>query len=270
MKKIIFYEARLFFTAMMFFTRLPVPRYIDHGSEYLQRSSKYFSWIGVIVGAITALSTFLFLYLFSTQVSVLLGMVTGILATGAFHEDGFADACDAFGGGWTKDKILAIMKDSRLGTFGVIGLIAILSIKFFLLEEIIKQLDLTLKFDTHSIVRWFAIIIWSHTLSRFAAVTMLQQYEYVSDTQTSKSKPLASSKLLWHEWIVGAIPVVILMFLLPFSYLLVLPCVLISRLYLGWYFNKWIGGYTGDCLGAVQQVCEVIIYLTITVIWKFT
>src|SRR3954447_16259114 len=130
MKKLFVYEARLFFTAMMFFTRLPVPRYIDHSSEYLQRSSKYFSWMGLITGTISASSTFLFLYLFSMPVSVLLGMIVGILVTGAFHEDGFADTCDAFGGGWTKEKILAIMKDSRLGTFGVIGLIAILSIKF--------------------------------------------------------------------------------------------------------------------------------------------
>src|SRR4028118_1536958 len=130
-------ELRIFFTAMMFLTRLPVPKLTDHSSEYLEKSSKYFPLIGWIVGAISC-GTFLAFYQFlSIEISLLASIIAGILTTGAFHEDGFADVCDAFGGGWTKEKILEIMKDSRLGTYGTVGLIAILSVKFFLLRDLI-------------------------------------------------------------------------------------------------------------------------------------
>ncbi len=64
-------------------------------------------------------------------------MITGLLVTGAFHEDGFADVCDGMGGGWTKEKILLIMKDSRIGAYGAIGLIANTTTKFLLLKELL-------------------------------------------------------------------------------------------------------------------------------------
>jgi adenosylcobinamide-GDP ribazoletransferase len=270
MKKKLFYETRLFFTALMFFTRLPVPRNVYHGAEYLQRSSKYFSWIGLIVGSISALTTLLLLQWFSTEISLLLGMVSGVITTGAFHEDGFADVCDAFGGGWTKETILAIMKDSRLGTFGVIGLGMILSLKFFLLKEIITHFGTSMKLNNEVIPAWLAIITWAHTVSRFAAITVTQRYDYVSDSQRSKSQSFVNRKLTLPDWITATVPMAIPILILPLSYLFALPCVFLSTLLLGRYFNKWIGGYTGDCLGAVQQIGEVVIYLTITVIWRFT
>src|SRR4051794_21756033 len=108
-------ELRIFFTAIMFLTRLPVPRFTDHSPEYLKQSSRYFPLVGWIVGGIGALVFYLFSSFFSLELSLLASIIATVLATGAFHEDGFADVCDAFGGGWTKEKILAIMKDSRLG-----------------------------------------------------------------------------------------------------------------------------------------------------------
>src|SRR5258708_3410401 len=123
-------EWKIFLTAVMFLTRISVPKNIDHSAEYLEKSPKYFPVTGWIVGGISALLFLVFSRYISTDIGVLASMIAGILTTGAFHEDGFADTCDAFGGGWTKEKILQIMKDSRIGAFGAIGLLAILSSKF--------------------------------------------------------------------------------------------------------------------------------------------
>jgi adenosylcobinamide-GDP ribazoletransferase len=125
-------ELKLFFTALSFYTRLPAPAFI-HGNNagLLPDSIRYLPLIGWMAGIVAAIVYLLANYLFGDTLAVLFSMVATVLLTGAFHEDGFADVCDGFGGGWTKDRILDIMKDSRLGTYGVLGLILLLGIKFF-------------------------------------------------------------------------------------------------------------------------------------------
>ena len=94
-------ELRIFFTALMFLTRLPVPKIIDHNPDYLQKAAKYFPMIGWAVGIICGL-TFAAGNFLSTPIAAVLCIIAGLVTTGAFHEDGFADVCDGFGGGWTK------------------------------------------------------------------------------------------------------------------------------------------------------------------------
>src|SRR5215472_2556593 len=129
-------EVRIFFTAVMFLTRLRVPPSIDHSPEYMRQAPRYFPMVGWIVGGISALAFWIGAKYISGDFGIAAAMITSLLVTGAFHEDGFADVCDGFGGGWTKEKILLIMKDSRIGAFGAIGLIAILGTKFLLLKEL--------------------------------------------------------------------------------------------------------------------------------------
>ncbi|MBS1564845.1 MAG: adenosylcobinamide-GDP ribazoletransferase, partial [Bacteroidetes bacterium] len=95
-------EWRIFLTAVMFMTRIRVPASIDHRPEYLQQAPRYFPVIGWIVGGISVLTFLFFNKFFSENIALLASMIAGILTTGAFHEDGFADVCDGFGGGWTK------------------------------------------------------------------------------------------------------------------------------------------------------------------------
>ena len=128
-------EIAVFLTAIMFFTRIPCPKNIDHSPEILTKSSRYFSLVGIIVGFFGALVFYVSELLFNDTISILLSMSGTIWITGAFHEDGFADVCDGFGGGWTKEKILTIMKDSRVGTYGIVGLGLLLAIKFNALSE---------------------------------------------------------------------------------------------------------------------------------------
>ncbi|NER11979.1 adenosylcobinamide-GDP ribazoletransferase [Leptobacterium flavescens] len=249
-------EIHIFLTAIMFFTRIPCPKWVDHSPEYLSKSSRYFSLVGLIVGGLGALVFYGSSFVFPVSVSVLLSMVATIYLTGAFHEDGFADVCDGFGGGWTKEKILLIMKDSRLGTYGVMGLSLLLLIKFTALQEI----------DPSYIP---LSIIAGHSLSRFIATTLIFTHPYVRDTDDSKAKPAAKSmtvSMLLVSALFGILP--LFFFKSPFIFVVLIP-VYLSKMYLGGKFKKWLGGQTGDCAGAVQQLSEVVFYLSLIALWKF-
>ena len=102
----------------------------------MQQAPRYFPLVGWIVAALSALFYLVFSRFISSDPGILAAIVTGVLTTGAFHEDGFADVCDGFGGGWTKEKILLIMKDSRIGAFGAIGLILLFGAKYLVLREL--------------------------------------------------------------------------------------------------------------------------------------
>ena len=110
-------EVQIFLTAVMFYTRIPVPSWVNHDADYLNKATKYFPLIGWIVGIIAVLVFVGANYLFNPSIAIIISMAASVLLTGAFHEDGFADVCDGFGGGWTKEKILMIMKDSRVGAY---------------------------------------------------------------------------------------------------------------------------------------------------------
>ncbi|AXT55830.1 adenosylcobinamide-GDP ribazoletransferase [Aquimarina sp. MMG015] len=249
-------EIHIFFTALMFFTRIPCPKWVNHDPGYLRKSSKYFPLVGILIGGIGASIFYGFSFLFSLEISLLLSMFSTIYATGAFHEDGFADVCDGFGGGWTKEKILLIMKDSRLGTYGTIGILLLLAIKFSALREIAP-------------VYIPLIIISGHSLSRFIATTLIFTHPYVRDTEDSKAKPAAKSmsiSMLMISAFFGIVPLVF--FLNPLVFLTLIPMYL-SKMFLAAKFKKWIGGQTGDCAGAVQQLSEVVFYLSILALWKY-
>ena len=210
--------------------------------------------MGWIVGGICAASFWVSHYVFSMPISVLISMIAGILTTGAFHEDGFADVCDGFGGGWTKEKILDIMKDSRTGAYGTIGVALILLFKFITLIEMPLSVILV-------------VIVAAHSFSRLCAVGVVASSVYVRENEDAKAKPLAkiiTMKEIIPAVIFGCLP---LLFLGRLSIALFLP--IIATYFLRRYFHKWIGGYTGDCLGATQQIAELMFYLGILAAWKF-
>lgn len=251
-------EIRLFFTALMFYTRIPVPKWVGHSPERLNRATRYFPLIGWIVGGSMAGVIYLSQWVFPLSISVMLGLVASVLMTGAFHEDGFADVCDGFGGGWTKEQILRIMKDSRLGTYGTIGLLLLMSSKFWVLYEL-GQKNLFLLLVT---------IIASHALSRGLAATFIRKHHYVREDAESKAKPVAQRLSSVDLLIAGGFALLPLV-LFPHWWLVlsIIPALLIHW-YLGGYFTRWIGGYTGDCLGATQQVGELAMVLGVLALWE--
>jgi len=253
MKKQIHY----FFTALMFFSRIPCPKWVDHSPEVLNKSNRYFSLVGIVIGSIAAFAFFLASYILPTDIAIITSMITSVWITGAFHEDGFADVCDGFGGGWTKENILVIMKDSRLGTYGVSGLVFIIALKFLALYHL-NALSVNL----------IIVIISGHAISRFIATLLLYTHKYVRDASTAKIKQTnqqISSKSLIISGVFGILP--LLFFKKGFILFSLIPLVLLYW-YMGRFFKRWIGGQTGDCAGALQQVAEIIYYISILVLWK--
>jgi adenosylcobinamide-GDP ribazoletransferase len=238
----------LFFTALGFLTRLPVPYLFPYDPAHLSACSRYFPLVGVVVGALVSVLFWLALQAFEPHLALLLSMVLGILLTGAFHEDGFADCCDGFGGGWQKEQVLTIMKDSRLGTYGVIGLLSILALKFAALAALpLEQV--------------IPALLLAHGLSRLVAVSYLLDLPYVQDIDQSKVKPLATG-LSVRSAMFATLTVLPLLLLLSLTQALaVLLLLLVFRQLFAVYLKHRLGGYTGDCLGMAQQFAEVLIYL---------
>lgn len=261
-------ELHIFFTCLMFYTRIPCPKNITHHPDYLNKATRYFPFIGWIVGSVSFLAFYLFSYFLSTETAVIFSIVISVLTTGAFHEDGFADVCDGFGGGWTKEKILTIMKDSAIGAYGAIGLVLLFLLKFKLLSESVSIFQLE---SYNGLLNIFLLFISAHALSRLAAISIIFTHEYSRDDASSKSKPIAqknSWKEIFGAFFFGLLPLFSLSYF-RFQFLFLLIPVFLTRYFLARYFQKWIDGYTGDCLGATQQVCEVIFYLSFLFIWKF-
>ena len=252
-------EVRIFFTALMFYTRIPCPSWVDHQEDYLEKSTRYFPLIGWIVGITAAAVIYLCHFIFPMPVCVILSLATSVLVTGAFHEDGFADVCDGFGGGWTKEKILDIMKDSRVGAYGAVGIVILLLLKIATTVELLN------------INIWFALkaIVLAHVLSRFSAVAIIFTQEYARADETSKVKPVAK-KISNTNFLISAIWVIPCFFLFNtwWVFLAIVP-VYLMKMYLAYYFTKWIGGYTGDCLGATQQINELLTLLFCLGLCKF-
>ncbi|WP_068546617.1 adenosylcobinamide-GDP ribazoletransferase [Thalassotalea crassostreae] len=245
------YQLNLFFLALSFFSRLPVPRNLNYSPLLLNQSSRYFSLVGIVLAFCVVGVYQLSVSVLPLSASVLLVMIASVMLTGAFHEDGLADMADGIGGGLTVEKRLSIMKDSRLGTYGTITLMLTLTLKFILLFELAQQNLLVL-----------AVLV-SYPLSRALAASLIYDMNYVSDEELSKSKPLAarqSSKELLILFIIGILPSV---FLPPQTVIIIVFVLFIFRQGFKAWLNSRLGGYTGDCLGAAQQIAELLIYLII-------
>lgn len=253
-------QFHVFLNSLMFYTRIPVPSWMKHDSKMLNKATIYFPVIGWIVGAIAALVFYISSLVFiNPEIPILLSMLASVLTTGAFHEDGFANVCNGFGSSWEKEKILDIMNNSRMGTYGSVGLILIFGLKFFSLESLDNQTLICTLFIAHS-------------LSRFVALSFIFTLGSVREDELNIAKPVAkkiSLNDLLKAFIYAILPLFIYVIITKnFFLLLVFPPLIILQLYFGYYFKKRIGGYTADCLGATQQVAEVIIYLVVVAISK--
>ena len=251
-------EIKIFLTSIMFYTRIPCPSFIDHSEEYLNKATRYFPLVGTIVGSLSFFSFWLTNLIFNEQISVLISIATGIFITGAFHEDGLADTFDGFGGGWTKEKILEIMKDSRIGTYGAISLILTLLLKVLILYSLILEINFYFSQNINLII--FLIFISYHSLSRLSAINIVFTSGYSRADDQSKSKPVAKNNtyieiIIAYFW--GITPFIFLCFF-NLQYLPILPIIWLFSILSTRYLIKHLEGYTGDCLGAVEQLSELL------------
>lgn len=241
-------QLRYLCAALGYFTRLPVPRGIASDPGDLAGAIRYFPLVGALVGGIGALVYLLALRVFPASIAVLLSMIATLAATGAFHEDGLADCCDAFGGGATREDVLRIMRDPRIGAFGAVALVVALALKWQTLVALPPLL-----------AAW--LMIAAHAASRAMAASYLVTLDYaraegkaqpVAQRMSWRSYSLAAALglpwLLWPDWRAGLVGLVV---------------ALVLRVLLARYFVRRLGGYTGDCLGFAQQVFELAIYLSV-------
>ena len=243
------YQWELFSLAMGFFSRLPMPKNTPYSEERMNRSGRYFSTVGLLLGVLCGGVFLLLDAVLPSAIAIFLMMSFSLMLTGAFHEDGLTDMADGIGGGMTVERRLTIMKDSRIGTYGASALIMALLGKWVLLNELVSMAGL------------FMIIVTGYTFSRAIAASLIYDMPYVSDLDTSKSKPLANKQTK------GELAFLMLIGLLPSLWFgLAFTCVLAFVAYVFRVgFKKWliarIGGFTGDCLGAAQQLMELLIYI---------
>ena len=226
----------------------------DYTKDMLNKSTKYLPLIGYIVGGLSAFVFWISSLYFSENVSIVLSMVVAILTTGAFHEDGLADTFDAFGGGWTKEKKLEIMKDSRIGTYGSLALILALLLKFSLLTEFKPNITV-------------AVIFIAHVLSRLSPVVIIYFLDYVRIDSSSKVKPVGDG-ISFPNLLISFVFAIVPLFFFRLETLILIPIMFLVQFVLALWYKKHLDGYTGDALGASQQLSELAILLVLVILWK--
>jgi adenosylcobinamide-GDP ribazoletransferase len=183
-----------------------------------------------------------------TAVAIILSLGATVLITGALHEDGLADAADGFGGGQTPERILEIMKDSRIGTYGAMALILVLLLKLSALASLTRADTVT-------------ALIAAHTLSRWSSVALMWRYAYLGTKGAAFGGKVTLFRALTATVIAAAICAAVLRWRAVNAILVAIVVTAAA----GMYFRRRLGGVTGDCLGAANQLVEVAIYLTLFV-----
>lgn len=241
-------EARLLAIAAAFLTRLPLARWLRHSDDSLNHSSRYFSLVGALVGTFGALVLVCTAAWLPLPVAVILSVAATALLTGAFHEDGLADTCDAFGGGITSADVFRIMEDSRIGAFGALGLGLAIALKVTSLSHLPLALAPM-------------ALVFAHAFSRSVGVLVMATGQYARK-EGGKTRPVASGVGASDATIATAIGLAPI-FLAPALFLPAAACMLLAGVGLYAYFRARIGGYTGDTLGAIQQLTEIVCYLVL-------
>ena len=272
---------RHYLLSLQFFTRIPVTgrlaQWVGYSPAMLRASAGHFPGVGVLVGGLVAAFTALLLAGlpgggFSPLVAAVWGPALGVLLTGAFHEDGLADVFDGLGGSPDRDRALIIMKDSRVGAFGAMALMLVLLAKVSLLALL----------GSVSGGLLCAALFLAHAVSRTWPLLLIRLMPHVGDLghgAGSKSKPLADqigvgSLITAFIWCVLALALVAYAqaatgwIAIGRSDIALLQALVVALAFsalawgvMGRWFWRRLGGFTGDCLGATQQLCELAFYL---------
>jgi adenosylcobinamide-GDP ribazoletransferase len=245
---------RRFFIAVQFLTRLPVPRSRNNAESELGKAAAFFPLVGLIVGVEAALVFVLLQHLLPVPASVLCALAFAAFITNGFHEDGLADTFDGFGGGWTRDRVLEIMRDSRIGTYGTLALIFV----------VLGKLNFLSVLPQSQIWRW---LIVAHTAARWTILPLCVWLPYARAEGQGK---LVAKQVGALEIVTGTATLLVAFLLLPWhAALATLFVTSFVTLLSGLYFRARLQGITGDCLGATNQLAELGLYLTAAVLLRF-
>ena len=236
--------------ALIFFTRLPLSKMkvFRLSAKYFKDVINYWAVVGWLTAGIMAGTLWLSAQVFPYQVAVVFALLSRLLITGALHEDGLADFLDGFGGGIDRERILAIMKDSHIGTYGVIGLILYNLLLYLLLASLPVSVACV-------------VILIADPLCKLISSQMTRFLSYARTKETSKSKIVykkMSAKALFSSCFFGLLPL-LLMSDARYFIVILFPFILFG--WMVYFMKKKIGGYTGDCCGAMFLLCELSFYI---------
>jgi adenosylcobinamide-GDP ribazoletransferase len=235
-------QLNLFFHALMFYSRIPAGK-IDYSEENLTKAFRYFPVVGILVGAIGGGVFLLFRLIFPDAV----GIAAALAAMTLF---------DGFGGGQTKERILAIMKDSTVGAYGVTAIVLLFLIKFSILSAI-------------SPASMFPALIAAHASSRVMPVVLINtsQYARKENSKAMHTRHRTDGVTFSLAVVYGALP---LLFIPWQTAVILIPAYALIWFLLKRYTERKIGGFTGDVLGAMQQFSELAFYLVFVGIQSVT
>ncbi|MGH9597236.1 MAG: adenosylcobinamide-GDP ribazoletransferase [Edaphobacter sp.] len=231
--------------AFQFLTRIPMPfNKIETG--LLSRAIKFFPLVGLVIGSGAALLQKLLIPHLSRPLAAFLVLVYLVLITGCFHEDGLADTADGFGGGWTRDQILTILKDSRIGSYGATTLVLSLLARYLLLASLPTE-------------HFAAYVISAHVLSRWSALP-LSYFLLPTSDQNGQGARIAGLTSLSSLIFGSAFSFAIVIFALRWLAITPLLITTLTIILTGWFYFRKISGITGDCFGATNQLTEIAVY----------
>jgi adenosylcobinamide-GDP ribazoletransferase len=232
--------------AFQFLTRLPLSRlaYDTHG---LSRSAKFFPLVGLAIGLIASL-----LYRWLTAhlpatIAALLVVTFLVSATGGLHEDGLADVADAFGGGWNQEGILSILKDSRIGSFGALAIVLSVVARVLLLANLPRGSATGYLISAHALCRWTALPLG---------------YALPAATEHASQGARLGRHISGVSLAIGTLlALVIVGYTLRAAMWRPVVLALVVTILSALYYRRRIGGVTGDCFGATNQLTEIAVYL---------
>ncbi|MFC0268525.1 adenosylcobinamide-GDP ribazoletransferase [Kushneria aurantia] len=246
-----------FCLAITFLTRIPLPVRGEVDNEALARCQRWFALAGALIGVLAASIYLLAALLWPLPVAALITLVALLLLTGGLHEDGLADCADGIGGARDVGARLAIMKDSRVGSYGVLALVVSFVGRLLLLGALSPALAAV-------------ALIAAHCLSRALAALLMGALPYLRRDESSRVRAMTGAQRPSdRRWLIGVALAVALAALGPSTALVVLAVTgLVGGL--AWlFFRRQLGGVTGDALGAAQQVSELAVYLTLTALFPY-
>jgi adenosylcobinamide-GDP ribazoletransferase len=246
-----------FLAAIQFLTRVPVPGGMNRpgaDASLLRSSAVFFPLVGGLIGLCTGCVIWAAAHVWPMLVAVVIGLVMEALLTGAFHEDAVADCCDGFGGGQSREDVLRILKDSRIGSFGMLGLTLAILLRAGCLAAIDRSDLLSVAAASAGLGRWAGLVV------------------------LAAAPPIAGRDGLARDmgdrlgaWQVVAGTLLVVPTVALYGWLEPVRCgcgqiaVLVGACAWAWYVRRRLGGTTGDCVGFACYLGQVLFLLTVVV-----